>query len=64
MGTGFFAMGWQKKTEKIGEDFLRLRLPLGARGAGPKGLRGFERGKFRSTPYFVTTQRNPLSQLR
>ena len=25
------------------------RLPLGTRGAGPKGLRGFERRKFRSS---------------
>ena len=33
MGTDFFATGLQKKMEKIGEDFLRLRLPLGARGA-------------------------------
>ena len=24
MGTGFFATGLQKKTEKIGEDFLHL----------------------------------------
>ena len=40
------------------------RLPLGTRGAGPKGLRGFERRKFRSSSLFVTTLRNPLSHLR
>ena len=32
----------------------RPRLPLGSRGAGPKGLRGFERRKFRSTPKIRT----------
>ena len=29
------------------------RLPLGSRGAGPQGLRGFERHKFRSTLKFA-----------
>ena len=33
------------------------RLPLGTRGAGPTGLRGFERCKFRRTLNFAT---NPL----
>ena len=36
------------------------RLPLGSRGAGPKGLRGFERCKFRST---LKSAANPLRHL-
>ena len=36
---------------------IEKRLPLGTRGAGPKGLRGFERNRFRSTLKYAA---NPL----
>ena len=36
------------------------RLPLGTREAGPKGLKGFERSKFRST---MKSAANPLRHL-